>query len=106
VAVVHIPSNTTIYIDVAGTEETRTIMRADLVAIHTDLTTFATHEWIGIFTDSLSSVQAIKHHHANPNTIGANLYHHPMLLLLGSITDSLETRRTTGPRTTLHKIKH
>jgi hypothetical protein len=39
-AVVH----TTIYIDVAGTEETRTIMRAKLVAIHTDLTTFSTHD--------------------------------------------------------------
>ena len=36
-AVVHIPTNTTIYIDVAGTEETRTIMRAELGAIHTAL---------------------------------------------------------------------
>ena len=43
-AVVHIPTNTTIYIDVADTEETRTIMRAELVAIHTALTTFVTHE--------------------------------------------------------------
>ncbi len=50
----HIPTSTTIYIDAAGTEETRTIMRADLVAIHTALTTFDTHDWIGIFTDSLS----------------------------------------------------
>jgi hypothetical protein len=43
-AVVHIPTNTTIYINVAGTEETRTIMRAELVAIHAALTTFASHE--------------------------------------------------------------
>ena len=35
------------------TEETRTIMREEMVAIHTALTTFASHEWIGIFTDSL-----------------------------------------------------
>ncbi len=42
-AAVHIPTNTTIYIDAAGTKETRTIMRADLVAIHTAPTTFATH---------------------------------------------------------------
>ncbi len=31
VAVVHIPTNTTIYIDAAGTEETRSITRAELV---------------------------------------------------------------------------
>ena len=42
--VVHIPTNTTIYIDASGTEETHTIMRAELVAIHTTLTTFVTHE--------------------------------------------------------------
>jgi hypothetical protein len=45
-AVVHIPTSTTIYIDVAGTEETRTIMRAELAAIHTALTTFSTHEYL------------------------------------------------------------
>jgi hypothetical protein len=43
-AVVHIPTNTNIYIDAAGTRETRTIMRAELVAIHTVLTTFSTHD--------------------------------------------------------------
>jgi hypothetical protein len=53
--VVHIPTNTTIYIDTAGTEETHTIMRADLIAIHTALATFFTHDWIDIFTDSLSN---------------------------------------------------
>ena len=55
-AVVHIPTSTTIFIDAAGTRETRTIMRAELVAIHTALTTFENHEWIGIFPDSLSSL--------------------------------------------------
>ncbi len=43
-AVVHISFVTTIYIDNAGTKETRTTMRAELIAIHTALTTFATHE--------------------------------------------------------------
>ncbi len=52
----HISTNTTIYIDAAGTEEARTIMRAELVAIRTALTTFSTHEWVGIFTDFLSSL--------------------------------------------------
>jgi hypothetical protein len=51
--VVHIPTNTTIYIDVAGTKETHTIMQAELVGIDTVLTTFSTHDWICIFTDSL-----------------------------------------------------
>ncbi len=53
---VHIPTNTTIYIDAAGCEETRTIMRAELVAIHTALSRFAEHQWLGIFTDSLSNI--------------------------------------------------
>jgi len=43
-AVVHIPTNTTIYIDAAGTEETHTIIRVELIAIHTALTTFVTHD--------------------------------------------------------------
>jgi len=43
-AVVHILTITIIYIDAAGIEETRSIMRAELVAIHTALTTFSTHD--------------------------------------------------------------
>jgi hypothetical protein len=43
-AVVHIPTSRTIYIDVAGMEETRTIMRAELVAIHMALSIFSTHD--------------------------------------------------------------
>ena len=67
-AVVHNPTATTIYIDAAGSEETRTIMRAELVAIYTALKTFASHEWIGVFTDSLTNMHAIQHHHTNPGT--------------------------------------
>ncbi len=55
-AVVHVPTATTIYIDADVKEETRSIMRVELVSIHTALTTFVAHEWIGIFTDSLSSL--------------------------------------------------
>ncbi len=55
-SVIHIPTSTTIYIYAAGMEETRTIMRAELVAIHTALTTFAEHDWLGKFSDSLSSL--------------------------------------------------
>ena len=42
-AVVHIPTRTTIYIDATGCEETHTIMRAELVAIHTALNRFKDH---------------------------------------------------------------
>jgi hypothetical protein len=49
-AVVHVPTCTIIYIDAGGTDETRTIMRAELVAIYTSLDKFAAHEWVGIFT--------------------------------------------------------
>jgi hypothetical protein len=63
-AVVHVPTCTTMYIDARGTDETcdlPTIMRAELVAIYTALDKFAAHELVGIFTDSLSSLQAIRH---------------------------------------------
>jgi hypothetical protein len=79
-------------------------MRAEPVAIHTALFTFSTHKWIGIFTYSLSSLQAIRHHHANPGTTSAKRYYHHRLLL-DSITDILETRQLSGLSTTLHKIR-
>ncbi len=79
-------------------------MRAELVAIHTALSTFSTHNWIGIFTDSLSSLQAIRHHHTNPGTTSAKHYHHHRLLL-ESISDLLETRQRAGLSTTIHKIR-
>ncbi len=82
----HIPTCTTIYIDAAGTKETNTIMRAELVAIYTALATFVSHEWIGVFTDSLTSLQAIQHHRTNPGTTSANHYHHHSILLSGIIT--------------------
>ncbi len=78
---VHIPTSTTIYIDTAGTEETRTITRAELVVIYTALTKFAEHEWIGIFTDSLSNLHAIQHQHTHPGIRSTRDYHHHMLLL-------------------------
>ena len=101
---VHIPTATIIYIDAAGTEETRTIVRAELVAIHTALATFAALEWIGVFTYSLSSLHDIDHHNTNPGIGGAKHYHHHMLLL-ESITELLDTRASLGFRTSLHKIR-
>ena len=98
-----VPTCTTIYIDARGPEETRTIMRGELVAMYTALDKFATQEWVGIFTDSLFSMQAIRHRYTYQGPISPRNYHHYMLLLR-EITDLLEERRRRELRTTLHKI--
>jgi len=95
---------TTIYIDKRDTEEARTIMQAELVAIYAALDKFATHEWVGIFTNSLSSLQTIWHRYTHQRPSSPHNYHHHLLLLSG-ITDLLEERRRRGFRTTLHKIR-
>jgi len=94
-AVIHVPTCTTIYIDAGGTEETRTIMRAKLEAIYTALDNFATHEWVGIFTDSLSSLHAIRHRYTHQGPSSPQKYHHHLLILSG-IMDLLEERRRRG----------
>ncbi len=79
-------------------------MRADLVAIYTALATFVSHEWICVFTYSLTSLKAIQHHRTNPGTTSAKRYHHHSIMLSG-ITTLLEERKLTGLRTTLHKLR-
>ena len=100
----HIPTRTTIYIDATGCEETRTITCAELVAIHIALTRFEDHSWRGVFTDSLSSLQAIRLHYYRPELTIATHYHHHMILLQ-SISRLLETRREKGYSTSLRKIR-
>ena len=60
--VTHILSRTTLYINTAGCDKTRTIMRAELVAIHTALAIFEDHPCIGVFKESMSSLRAIRNH--------------------------------------------
>ena len=103
-AVVHIPARTTIYIYVVGCEETRTIMRVELVAIHTALTILENHPWLGIFPDFLSSLQAIRLHYYRPGLAIAPHYHQHMLLFQ-SISQLLETRRESGYSTSLRKVR-
>jgi len=43
-SVVHVPTRTAIYIEVGGSKETRTVMRLDLIAMHTALTTSTSHD--------------------------------------------------------------
>jgi hypothetical protein len=100
--VVHVPICRFIYIDALGTNETRTIMRAELVAIYISLDNFVTREWVGIFTDSLSSLHAIRYRYTNLGAHGPQHFRHYMLLLSG-ITNLLEERTRQGFSTTLHK---
>ena len=79
-------------------------MRAELVAIHTALATFEDHAWMGIFTDSLSNIQAIRLHITRPGLSTAPHYHHHMLLLQ-SICLLLESRLEKGYSTTIRKIR-
>jgi hypothetical protein len=102
--VVHIPIRTTIYIDAIGFEETRNIMRAELVAMHTALTRFEDHSWLGVFTDSLSSLHAIRLHYYKPGLTTAPHYHHHMLLFQ-SISNLLEIRRKKRYSTSLRKTR-
>jgi len=103
-AMVHIPTRTTIYIGATWCEETRTIMRAELVAIHTALARFEDHSWLIVFTDSLSSLQAIRLHYFKPRLTIVLHYHHHMLLL-HSISNFLEPCREKGYSTSLRKIR-
>ncbi len=99
---VHTPSRTTIYIDAAGCDETRTIMRAELVAIHTALTIFEDHPWLDIFI--FSSLHAIRLHYFRPGLSVAPHCHHHMLLLQ-SILHLLEVRQEKCYFTSLRKIR-
>jgi hypothetical protein len=79
-------------------------MRAELAAIHTALSRFEDHPWIGVFTNSLSSLQAIRLHYYRPSLTIAPHNHH-LMLLLQSISNLLENRREKGFSTTLRKIR-
>ncbi len=74
------------------------------MAIHTALTRFEDHPWLGIFSTSLSSIQAIRLHYQRSGLSIAPNYHHHMPLL-HSITDLMETRRENGYSTVMRKIR-
>ncbi len=101
---VHIPTHTAMYIDAAGCDKNRTIMRAELVEIHTVLTRFEGHSCLGVFTYSLSILRTIRLHYYRPGLSIAPHYHHHMLFLQ-SISNLLESRQEKGYSTSLRKIK-
>jgi len=79
-------------------------MRAKLVALHTALSIFEAHPWLGIFTDSLSSLKAIRLPYYRPGLSASSHYHHH-ILLLRSISQLLESRRGKGHSASLCKIR-
>jgi hypothetical protein len=68
-AVGYVSTCTIIYIDTGGTDETHTIMRVESMTIQTALAKYATHEWVGIFADSLYSLHDIRHNYTNPGVL-------------------------------------
>jgi ribonuclease HI len=100
-SVIHSPTNTTTYIDASGQEETHTIMRAELAAIHVALNVHKHDPWLGIFTDSKTSLHAIQNELQRPSH---TTYHHHKPLI-AAIVDSLISRSELGLTTILHKIR-
>ncbi len=100
-SVIHFPTNTTTYIDAYGQDELHTIMRAELVAIHVALDKYKNDPWLGIFTDSQTSLHAIQNELQRPSH---TKYHHHKPLIT-SILDTLLYRAGQGLPTVLHKIR-
>jgi ribonuclease HI len=76
-------------------------MRAELVAIQVALNTYKDDPWIGIFTDSQTSLHAIQNELHRPSH---TIYHHHKPLIT-AIVKSLQYRIRLGLATILHKIR-
>ena len=98
---IHIPTLTTLHIDASGHEETHTIMRAELVAIYVALDRLNALVDFSLFTDSLSSLQAIRKrlYHPDPEA-----YHHHQVLI-DKIASLIMEREHSGRTTTLRKVR-
>ena len=76
-------------------------MRAELVAIQVALNTYKYDPWIGIFTDSQTSLHAIQNELHRPSHT-AHYHHKP---LITAIVNSLQYMIRLGLATILHKIR-
>ena len=94
-------SNTTTYIDASGHDETHTIMRAKLVAIQVSLSKYIDDPWVGIFTNSQTSLHAIQDELQRPSHTA---YHHHEPLIT-AIVNSLQYKIRQDLPTRLHKIR-
>ena len=98
--VIHPASSAEILIDATGVDETNTILRAKLVAIHHSLTVFRLKPLLQIIaTDSLTSLHIISTLLINP----ADRPHSSHQTLLDAIIALLQARDGEGHHTTLKK---
>ena len=100
-AVKHSHTNTTTYIGASGQDETYTIVRAELVAIQVALSIYKDDPWIGIFTDSQTSLHAIQNELQRPSN---TTYHHHKPPI-AAVVNLLQYRISLGLPTILHKIR-
>jgi len=100
-AAIHTHTNTTIYIDSSGVKETNTILKARLSSIHIALDTFINSSWMGILSDSFSSLQAIQHELHHPNNSEYN--HHGPLIEVKVVT--ILDREQRGLPTVVRKVR-
>ena len=76
-------------------------MRAELAAIHVALNKYKDDLWIGIFTDSQTSLHAIHNELQRPS----HTAYHIHKSLIAAIVISLQYRIKLDPPTILHKIR-
>ena len=100
-AVIHNPSATALHIDASGLAETHTIMRAELVAIYVALDRLKHLEDFRLFTDSLSSLQALRKRLYH---LDLGSYHHHQVLI-DNIVNLILEREDAGVSTTLKKVR-
>jgi hypothetical protein len=84
-----------------GQNETHTIMRAELVAIHVALDKYKNDKWIGSFTDSQASLHANQSQLQRPSH---TTYHHHKPHIT-AIVNTLHYRASLGLPTKLNKIR-
>ncbi len=76
-------------------------MRAELVAIQVALDKYKNDQWVGIFTESQTSLHAIQHQLQRPSHTA---YHHHKPLI-AAIVNTIHYRASLGLPTQLNKIR-
>jgi len=100
-SVIHSLTVTTTYIDAYGQDKICAIMRAELVAIHVALDKCKKDKWIGIFTDSQTSLQSIQNQLQRPSHTTNNHYKP----ILAAIVTTLHYIGRLGLPTKLNNIR-
>ena len=94
-------SGVALIVDPAGENSTRTIMRAELAAIHGAITAASHTPTLHIFTDSLASLYLLRRAVCAPHSLLECKHMH----LLTALATSLHARAARGLPTRLYKVK-